>query len=72
MRNTFEKYTPFGSIYRNRELLGRLAIQNIQTRYRGSILGPLWMLATPLVLLTVYTFVFSVIFKARWGEGVHF
>lgn len=38
-------------------------------RYRGSMLGLLWSFFNPLLLLTVYTFVFSVIFKARWNTG---
>ncbi|MBA5790693.1 ABC transporter permease, partial [Escherichia coli] len=37
--------------------------------YRGSVLGLLWSFFNPLLLLTVYTFVFSVIFKARWNTG---
>ncbi|MFN0263114.1 ABC transporter permease [Tepidamorphus sp. 3E244] len=36
-------------------------------RYRGSLLGILWSLLTPLLMLAVYTFVFGTIFKARWA-----
>lgn len=35
-------------------------------RYAGSLLGPVWNLATPLFMLSVYTFVFGIVFKARW------
>ena len=38
-------------------------------RYRGSILGLLWSFFNPILMLTIYTFVFSVVFKARWGVG---
>lgn len=38
-------------------------------RYRGSIMGLLWSLLTPILMLAVYTFVFSVVLKARWGSG---
>lgn len=38
-------------------------------RYKGSMMGLLWSLANPLLLLTTYTFVFSVVFEARWGES---
>jgi len=38
-------------------------------RYRGSILGLLWSFFNPILMLTIYTFVFSVVFKARWGNG---
>lgn len=40
-----------------REILGR---------YRGSMLGTGWAFLSPLLMLTVYTFVFVGIFKARW------
>jgi lipopolysaccharide transport system permease protein len=36
-------------------------------RYRGSIMGLMWSLFHPLLMLAVYTFVFYVVFKARWG-----
>ena len=38
-------------------------------RYRGSFLGLLWSFINPVLMLTVYTFVFSFVFKARWGQG---
>ncbi|GAB3394578.1 ABC transporter permease [Azotobacter armeniacus] len=36
-------------------------------RYQGSFLGLGWSFLNPLLMLCVYTFVFSVVFKARWG-----
>jgi lipopolysaccharide transport system permease protein len=41
--------------------------RELQSRYKGSVLGLSWSLLTPLLMLLVYTFVFSVVFKARWG-----
>ena len=38
-------------------------------RYKGSVMGVMWSLFNPLFLLVIYTFVFSVVFKARWGAG---
>jgi len=38
-------------------------------RYKGSALGLAWSFFNPVLMLTVYTFVFSVIFKSRWGVG---
>lgn len=46
-----------------------MARREVVGRYRGSVLGLLWSFFNPLLLLTVYTFVFSVIFKARWNTG---
>lgn len=43
--------------------------REVTSRYRGSFLGLFWSFLTPLFMLGVYTFVFSVVFKARWGLG---
>ncbi|MGP9824431.1 ABC transporter permease [Ectopseudomonas khazarica] len=50
-------------------LLYQLSRRDVAARYRGSVMGVLWSLVSPVVMLTVYTFVFSVVFKARWGIG---
>ena len=55
------------SLRRNRELVRQLAWQEIVGRYRGSMFGMAWSILTPLLMLGVYTFVFSVVFGARWG-----
>ncbi len=52
-------------IFRFRALLWTLTTRELAARYRGSALGYLWSLANPLLLLGVYTFVFSVIFRPR-------
>lgn len=36
-------------------------------RYKGSALGLAWSFFNPVFMLAVYTFVFSIVFKARWG-----
>lgn len=47
-----------------------LVRRDVIGRYRGSALGVLWSLLTPLFMLAVYTFVFGTVFKARWaGQG---
>ncbi|MCQ9136614.1 ABC transporter permease, partial [Streptomyces sp. IBSBF 2807] len=38
-------------------------------RYKGSFLGIFWSFFNPVLMLAVYTFVFSVVFKARWTGG---
>ncbi|MEG1767509.1 MAG: ABC transporter permease [Comamonas sp.] len=38
-------------------------------RYKGSVMGMAWSFFNPVFMLTVYTFVFSFVFKARWGIG---
>jgi lipopolysaccharide transport system permease protein len=53
--------------WKHRSLIVRLARRKVQARYRGSLLGSLWAWIQPLLLLTVYTFVFGLVFKTRWG-----
>lgn len=55
--------------WRNRGLLRTMTRREIQGRYRGSLFGLCWAVLNPLFMLAVYTFVFSVIFNARWGGG---
>lgn len=56
-------------VVQHRNLLLQLLKRNIAVRYRGSSLGLVWSFAQPLMMLAVYTFVFGVVFKARWGTG---
>lgn len=58
-----------GSLWHNRSLIRLLVVREVAGRYRGSILGIFWSFFNPVFMLAVYTFVFSVVFKARWGTG---
>jgi ABC-type polysaccharide/polyol phosphate export permease len=53
------------SILEHRQLLAVMTSRELKARYRGSVLGFLWSLANPLLLLGVYTFVFSLVFQPR-------
>jgi lipopolysaccharide transport system permease protein len=44
----------------------QMARRDMIERYRGSMFGFMWSLFNPLVMLAVYTFVFSVVFQLRW------
>ena len=57
------------SLWRNRSLIKALTQREVVGRYRGSVLGILWSFFNPVFMLLVYTFVFSVVFKARWSES---
>lgn len=46
------------------ELLSGIIRKDLQVKYQGSVLGFLWSLANPLVLLVVYSFVFGVVLKS--------
>lgn len=56
--------------FRHRQLIFQLTQREISSRYRGSVMGVAWSFINPLLLLTIYTFVFSTVFKARWGAGL--
>ena len=55
------------SLWRNRYLIAQMTRRDVVGRYKGSVLGLVWSFLTPILMLVVYTFVFSVVFKARWG-----
>jgi len=55
------------SLWRNRQLIIQMTRREVVGLYRGSVLGIAWSFFNPLLMLIIYTFVFSVIFKARWG-----
>ena len=60
-------FDPFRCAWEYRSLVFRLAKREVEARYRGSILGMFWAFIVPLLMLGVYTFVFSVVFKIRWN-----
>ncbi|MCK4787833.1 MAG: ABC transporter permease [Desulfobacteraceae bacterium] len=53
----------------NRQLIVQMTKREVVGRYRGSVLGLAWSFFNPVFMLAVYTFVFSVVFKARWSGG---
>lgn len=57
------------SFWRHRHLIWQMSRREVVGRYRGSIMGLAWSFFNPVLMLIVYTFVFSVVFKARWGVG---
>jgi len=58
------------SLWRNRQLIIQMSKREVVGRYKGSVMGLAWSFFNPLFMLAVYTFVFSSIFKSRWGVGV--
>jgi lipopolysaccharide transport system permease protein len=61
----------------HRGLIYRLARREVEARYKGSLLGIVWSVLLPLLMLGVYTFIFSVVLTPRWvippgGKGSFF
>lgn len=67
--------TPFNDHLR---LAWDLARRDLAARYKRSIIGPLWLVLTPLGLLGIYWLVFGLIFGVEWklphqpDEGIGF
>jgi lipopolysaccharide transport system permease protein len=59
------------SILHYRQLIRSLVAKDLKLKYRGSVLGFLWSLVSPLLMLAVYTFAFKVILRIP-GEGFVF
>jgi ABC-type polysaccharide/polyol phosphate export permease len=53
-------------LFRYRALIQSLVTRELKARYRGSALGFIWSFVNPLLLLLIYTFVFTVVMP-----GVH-
>ena len=54
-------------IAQHRALLRHIAMREIKGSYRGSLLGVGWIVLIPLIRMSIYTFVFGFIFKARFS-----
>ena len=55
--------TIFKPFYKYKFLLYQLVQREIKARYKQSVVGYFWVILNPLVLMAVYTFVFSVVFR---------
>lgn len=51
------------NLFRHRVLIQSLVVRDLKARYRGSVGGYLWSFLNPLLLLAVYTIVFTTIFE---------
>ena len=54
----------------NHFLLGQLVRRNFESRFKGSYLGLIWSFVQPLMMLSVYTFVFTYVLKAKFGVKI--
>lgn len=57
------------SLWVHRGLIHQMVAREVVGRYKGSVFGLMWSFLNPVLMLVVYTFVFSVVFKARWNAG---
>jgi len=55
------------SLIKNHQLIYQMTKREVIGRYKGSVIGLVWSFFNPILMLVIYTFVFSVVFKSRWG-----
>ena len=58
---------PVAALWVRRELFRRVLVRDIESSFRGSALGLLWIVLIPLVMVVLYTFVFGVVMKSAWA-----
>jgi len=58
------------SLFRYRGLIQSLVARDLKARYRGSVLGFFWSFINPLLLLSIYSFVFAVILPGTHSNEV--
>lgn len=61
-------WQPLFALPSRAELILSLARRELVARYRGSALGTVWAIATPVVMIAIFTFVFGVVFGAKFGD----
>jgi lipopolysaccharide transport system permease protein len=61
-------FMPFERAWRHRELIRAVARREFISRFRGSILGPLWAVISPILVLATYTTLWSVTVPQLVGD----
>ena len=62
-------FGPILSLFSRRELLWQFLVRNVKSRHRGSILGAVWLVLNPLLMLSLYVFAFGIVFGGRFTDS---
>jgi len=62
-------WRPLWQLPRRFDLILSLTKRELAARYRGSVLGILWAILTPVVMIAIFTIIFAGIFKAKFGAS---
>src|SRR5262249_32505919 len=65
-------FGPIRGLFRYRALLRNLVAKDLKLKYRGSLLGLLWSLLNPALMLIVYTFAFKVVLRVHSENYAYF
>ena len=63
-------FANLSNLVRYRGLIWSLVARDLKARYRGSVLGFFWSFINPLLLLTIYSFVFSVVLPGLHSKEI--
>jgi lipopolysaccharide transport system permease protein len=63
-------FSNLARLIRYRGLIQSLVARELKARYRGSVLGFLWSFLNPLLLLSIYSFVFAVVLPGTHSAAV--
>jgi len=63
-----EPLSKFKHIYKQKQLVQQLVVREVKGRYAGSSIGIYWSVINPLVMLAVYTYVFSAVLRVKWAD----
>jgi len=59
----------FSTLFHSRKLIAEFTYRDFVARYKGATIGFTWAVITPLLIILIFTFVFSTILKVRFGGG---
>ncbi len=62
-------WRPLWELPRRFDLILSLAKRELAARYKGSVLGILWAVLTPIVMIAIFTIIFAGIFKAKFSAS---
>jgi homopolymeric O-antigen transport system permease protein len=62
-------WQPLWELPRRYELVLSLARRDLVSRYKGSVLGIVWAVLNPVVMIAIFTFIFANVFGARFGPS---
>jgi lipopolysaccharide transport system permease protein len=72
IQDAISPFNPVGIVrhlWKYKDLIRHMARREVLVIYRGTFGGLAWSIINPLLMLGIYTFVFGVIFRARWDNS---
>lgn len=68
IRGLLNPLTLARSLWASRELIRQFTIRMVRSQHKGTMLGIVWDVLTPIFILVVYTFIFSTVLQGKWDN----